>query len=231
MRGLWILGGLVAAGVALSLVLMRESTADVDRRYEDAVRLRPAIEECLAECAEIVRAFVDRKPIERKKAELGELRRRFEALDQAARQAQGAPGAEGSEPAAATRDDRLKLLTRLENDFAQLKADADDLRARLREMKKADVEIRERVAKLGEAVTALGKAQEANADPEFNQRAGALIEEGRKFRLMAEDGLKTLSMKIVEGRPILQTALNELDDVIKRMDQLTATQKTPTPDR
>src|SRR5688572_2012510 len=125
MRGLWILGGLVAAGVALSLVLMRESSADVDRKYEDAVRLRPAIEECLAECSEIVRSFVDRKPIERKKAELGELRRRFESLDQAARLAQGGQGVEGSEPPdpAASRDERLKLLTRLENDFAQLNAD------------------------------------------------------------------------------------------------------------
>jgi len=44
---------------------------------------------------------------------------------------------------------------------------------------------------------------------------------------MAESGLKTLAVKIVEGRAVTQSALTELDGVMDRMDQLMKAQPAP----
>jgi len=215
MKGLWILGGLVAAAAALVFFLTGESSADLDRLYEEAVRERPAIQESLAECGELVRWFADRKPTEKKKGELEELRRRFEALDKSAEAAR----VDTTQP----KDERRKALVRLGEEFHELRRDVDDLRARLREMKTFDGALAESVRRLGGLTRQLADARATSADPEFQQRAGDLLEEGRKFRQMAETSLKELSIRIVGPREQGRAALNELDDVMGRMEKLLGT--------
>jgi predicted RNase H-like nuclease (RuvC/YqgF family) len=221
MKGLWILAGLVGLGGLLAWVLAGDTKADLERKYDEAVRPRAAIEESLAESAEILRYFADRKPVERKKGELEELRRRFESLEKSARVARD----DESQP----REERKKTLARLGDSFLQLKADADDLRARLREMKRFDAELRGRITRLGDLTRALAAAQAESTDPEFQQRSGDLLEEAGKFRTMAETGLKTLAVKIVEGRALTQSALNELDGVMDRMKALLDSLPAPPP--
>jgi len=214
MKGLWILAGLAAAAVVLTVVLVEESSADLERKFDATLRDRAAIEQALAECAEIVRWFSDRKPVERKKGELEQLRRRFEALEKAANAAR--------DDEERDRDERRQLLAQLAGAFASLRADAEDLRARLREMRSYDEELRPLVARLGDVTRRISAAQNASSDPEFQQRSGELIEEARKFRSMAESALRTLADKIVEGRQIGQAALHELRDVLGRMERLLA---------
>lgn len=214
MKGLWILAALVAVAALLVMLLVRGSSADLERKYDEAVRERATIEKALAEAAELVRWFADRKPTEKKKGELEELRRRFDALEKAARTARD----DETRP----RDERIKELVRLGGDYYQLARDAEDLLARLREMKRFDGELQERIKKLGLLTRQLSDAKVASRESEFQQRAGDLLEEGRKFRQMAEGALKTLAHSIADGRPVGLSALNELDDVMKRMEQLLA---------
>lgn len=219
MKGLWILGGLVAAALALAWLLGRESTADLERLHAATVRDRPAIAKALEECGDLVRWFSDIKPTERKKGELEELRRRFEKLEREATAALEA-GAGDDDPAA--RDERKRTLARIEEDFHLLLVDANDLWARLREMKSFSDQLQPRIAKLGQLTQQLLQAQAAESTPEFQQRAGALIEEGRTYRLMAEGALRTLSVKILDGRTTGMAALNELDETLKNMEELLA---------
>jgi hypothetical protein len=218
MKGLWILGGLVAAAIALAWLLGRESTADLERLHAATVRDRPAIAAALEECGDLVRFLSDIKPTERKKGELEELRRRFEKLERTAAAAMEGGAAGGD---AASRDERKRTLARIEGDFHSLLVDAEDLRARLREMKNFLDQLQPRIAKLGQLTQQLLQAQ-AEESPEFQQRAGQLIEEGREFRLMAEGALRTLSVKILDGRTTGMTALNELDATLKNMEELLA---------
>ena len=219
MKGLWILAVLVAAGGLLAWLLGGDTKADLERKYETAVRPRAAIEASLAESAELVRYFADRKPVERKKGEVDELRRRFESLEKSALAAR--------DDETQQREERKKALVKIADSYLQLQVDADDLRARLREMKKYDLEIQARIKRLGDLIRALNDAQAKSLDPEFQQRSGELLEEARKFRLMAESGLKTLAVKIVEGRAVTQSALTELDGVMDRMDQLLEASPAP----
>jgi chromosome segregation ATPase len=219
MKGLWILGGLVAAAAAIVFFLTRDSSADLERLYEEALRERTAIEQSLAECGDLVRWFADRKPTEKKKGELEELRRRFETLEKSADSAR--------DDASRPRDERKKALVKLGDDFRELRRDVDDLRARLREMKKADGELAERIKRLGDVTRRLADARASSADPEFQQRAGDLLEEARKFRVMAETALKELSVRIVGPKVQFQSAVNELDDTMGRMDKLLGTLPAP----
>jgi hypothetical protein len=215
MKGLWILGGLAAAAVALAFLLSGESSSDLDRKYQEAVKERPVIEKALAESKELVDWFADRRPTERKKGELGDLRRRFEALEKAAR---SALEDESSQPR--SKDERRKALTKLAEDYWVLKRDAEDLVARLREMRSFDDQLRPWIVKVGELTRALAVAQTNSLDPEFQQRASELLEEARKWRTMGEEALKTLATKINDGRQLGKTALNELEEVTKRMQAL-----------
>lgn len=220
MKGLWILAGLGAAAAVLAFALGRDSTADIERAWTDAVRERPTIAASLGECGDLVRWFSDIKPTERKKGELEQLRRRFEALEKSADEARTTD--------AQPREQRKQALERIEGDFWTLKRDAEDLRARLREMKNYTVELQPRIARLGDRMQRLLAVQEG-ADPEFQQRSNRLIEEGRKFRGTAESALQRLSVKIAEGRTLGLTALNELDEVLKNMDELLAMREPPVP--
>jgi chromosome segregation ATPase len=211
MKGLWILGGLAAAAVLLAVVLGGDSSADIERAWHDAVRERPTIATALEECGDLIRHFNEFKPTERKKGELEQLRRRFESLETTATNARSEE--------AIPREERKKRLARVEEEFWQLKRDAEDLRARLTEMKNFEVQLRPRIARLGELTQRLLAAQ-AGAAPEFQQRSGHLIEEGRRHRGLAETALQRLSVKIAEGRPLGMTALNELDEVLTNMQQL-----------
>ncbi len=214
MKGLWILAGLGLAAALLVVALLRDSDADVERLYVDTVRERPAIETALEEAGDLVRYFSEIKPTERKKGELESLRRRFETLERTASDAKG--GGELS------REERKVALAKAEEGFYELKRDAEDLRARLREMKNYELALRPRIARLGSLTQKLLTAQTSESPPEFLQRAGQLIEEGRKFRVMAEGALKTLSVKIVEGRSLGLAALNELDEILANMESLLA---------
>lgn len=225
MKGLWILGGLVAAAIALAWLFGRESTADLERLHAATVRDRPAIAEALEACGDLVRHFSEIKPTERKKGELEELRRRFEKLERTAAAAMADGATEGD---VATRDERKRTLARIEEDFHQLLVDANDLHARLREMKNFSDQLQPRIAKLGQLTQQLLAAQ-AGEEPEFQQRAGQLIEDGRKFRLLAEGALRTLSVKILDGRTTGMTALNELDETLRNMEELLAARDAPAP--
>lgn len=222
MKGLWILGGIAAGAVALGVALGRDSRADVDRKYEETVRERPVIEQALAEATDLVGWFEHRKPVERKKTELSELRARLDALDRSALTARD----DGETSAERRKED----LAELERQFWQLKRDAEDLRARLREMKNYDDALRPRVVRLAALTRALAEAQSTSTDPEFQQRSAGLIEEGRKFRTMAEGALKTLSHSIAEGRAIGMTALNELDSVMERVEEILTAYGFAVPD-
>ncbi len=215
MKGLWILAGLGVAAALLVFALTRESDADVERLYIDAVRERPAIEAAITESGDLVRYFSEFKPTERKKGDLEELRRRFESLDGQATKTRDA--------AELPRSERKAELAKVEEEFFKLKSDAEDLRARLREMKNFDLQLRPRIAKLGALTQKLLIAQTPESPPEFQQRAGQLVEDGRKYRLMAEGALKTLSVRIGEGRSLGMAALNELDEILKNMESLLAT--------
>lgn len=212
MKGLWILAGLGLAAALLVVVLTRDSDADVERLYVDAVRERPAIEAALEEAGDLVRYFSEIKPTERKKGDLEALRRRFEQLEREAAQAR--------DDHALAREQRKAALAKVEEGFFAIKTDAEDLRARLREMKNFELALRPRIARLGTLTQRLLAAQTPESAPEFQQRASQLIEEGRKYRLMAEGALKTLSVKIVEGRSIGLAALNELDEILGNMETL-----------
>jgi len=224
MKGLWILGGLVAAAIVLAWVLGRESTADLERLHAATVRDRPAIAAALEECGDLVRLLSEIKPTERKKGELEELRRRFEKLERTAAAAMEGGAAQGgaAEGDAASRDERKRTLARIEGDFHQLLVDAEDLRARLREMRNFLDQLQPRIAKLGQLTQQLLQAQAGGSEPEFQQRAGQLIEEGRTYRLMAEGALRTLSVKILDGRTTGMAALNELDQTLRNMEELLA---------
>jgi len=220
MKGLWILGGLLAAAIALAWLLGRDSTADLERLHAATVRDRPAITGALEECGDLVRLLSETKPTERKKGELEELRRRFEQLERTAAGAMAGGAGDGD---AAARDERKRTLARIEGDFHQLLVDAEDLRARLREMKNFLDQLQPRIAKLGQLTAQLLAATQAGeSTPEFQQRSGQLIEEGRTYRLMAEGALRTLSVKILDGRTTGMTALNELDETLRNMEELLA---------
>ncbi|MSR46036.1 MAG: hypothetical protein EXS13_03050 [Planctomycetes bacterium] len=216
MKGLWILAGLAAAAVVLAVFLMRDSTADVERLYIDTVRERATIRDALEECGDLVRYFNEIKPTERKKSELETLRRKFETLEQAASSAR--------DDEALPREERRKSLSRIEEDFWELKRDAEDLRARLTEMKNYEAALRPAIARLGELTQKL-LAVQSGAPPDFQQRSSHLIEEGRKYRSLAENALRTLSVKIGEGRTIGVAALKELDAVLGNMAELLATRE------
>ncbi len=214
MKGLLILGGLVGAALLLAFALTRETTADIDRMFEDAVRERPRIEAALEECGDLVRYFSDIKPTERKKGELEELRRRGALLEKQATRLHEEP---------APREEQKKGLAKIEEDFYDLRTAAEDLRARLREMKNFEAALRPRISKLGDRMQRLNDAQSKNADPEFQQRADGLIRQGKDCRLTAEGALKGLSVEIVKNRTVGMAMLNELDEILKQMDELLAT--------
>ena len=214
MRGIWILGGLAAGAIALAFFLLRASSADIERAFQDATAEQPAIEASLAESSELIRYFSDRKPIERKKSDLQKLRDRLANAQKSAAAIQSGDGG--------SKEERHKQLHRLQDEYSALHADADDLRARLREMKHYDEALRPVMARLGDLTVKVAKAQSESSDPVFQQRATGLIDDAKRFRSMAEGALQTLSNKITEGRTLGTTALNELATVMKRMNELLA---------
>ncbi len=212
MKGLWILGGLAATAALLAVMLAGETKADLERLYDAAARERPAIEKELAAAADLVRWFADRRPTEKKKGELEGLRLRFESLEKAALAARD----DESRP----REERRRTLTRLAEEFWQLRRDAEDLHARLGEMKSFDEKLRPQVVKVADLTRRLAQAQSASTDPEFQQRASELLEEARKFRKMAEEALKTMAASLKDGRALGISALNELGVALQRIEEL-----------
>jgi DNA-binding Lrp family transcriptional regulator len=212
MKAWLILGGMALVAALLVWWLASDHEEDVHRLFEKATIERPVIEKSLAECGDLVRYFADRKPTEKKKGELDDLRRRFEAMEHAARDAD-----------ADVRLDRIarkKRLAEIEEGYYKLRVDATDLLARLREMKKYDELLKPLIAKLGRLKKTLIDATTQSSDPEFLQRAAALLEESKSDQSLADTALVKLSTKILDGRVMAQAAVNEITDVCKRIDEL-----------
>jgi len=220
MKAWIILGAMALAAAALVLWIGADRQEDVHRLYAGAIQEKPATEKALEDCGELVRYFSDRKPTEKKKGELDDLRKRFESLDRAAREA--------DEDATLDRMERKKRLDKIRDEFYVLRTDATDLRARLNMMKEYDVALRPLVARLGRLKVDLVEAQSKSADPEFQQRANALLTESTSKLTLAENAMKRLSVKISEGRIMKETSLKELDDLARRFEELLATQR-PAP--
>jgi chromosome segregation ATPase len=219
MKGLWILAGLAAGAVLLWFALSRPSSVDVDRKYEEATKERPTVESLLADCATLVRQVSDQKPAERKKTELQQLRDKFEALSKEADDAK--------RDTTTPRDERKKRLERLGDEFWALRRNAEDLRVRLTKVKDFDERLQPKIAQLGRLTKALADAQTQSTDAEFQQRALSLMDDGRKYRQMAEAGRRTMAKSYVDGRVPAEAGLNGLDDVLKSMEQLLAKQPEP----
>ena len=217
MKAWFILGAMALAAAALVYWIGSDRKEDVHRLFADATRKKPVIEKALEECGELVHYFSDRKPTSKKKGDLDDLRTRFETLDRAAKEAD----ADGS----LDRNARKKRLTKIEKAFYQLRTDATDLRARLTEMKHYDTALKPLVARIGRLKAALVDAQSKSSDPEFQQRASALLTESTRVLSVSEMAMKRLSVKITEGRVMATTSLRELDDLAKRFDELLATQR------
>jgi hypothetical protein len=212
MKAWSILGGMAAVAILLVVWLGMDSQGDVHRLYRDAIKETPAIEEALKESAELVRYFADRKPTNRKKSELDDLRKRFETLEQTAREA--------DQDEKLDRTERKKRLASVEEGYYALRVDATDLRARLREMKNYDDAVKPLVARLGRDKVALGDAKEKSTDPEFLQRATVLLDEARRDQALAERALQELSVHIKEGRTYGQTAMNEISKLCDQIEEL-----------
>ena len=218
MKAWLILGAMALAAAALIFWIGSDREEDVHRLFADATREKPAVAKALEECGELVRYFSDRKPTSKKKGDLDDLRTRFETLDRAAREAD----ADGT----LDRNARKKKLAEIEEAFYQLRTDATDLRARLNEMKNYDTALKPLVARIGRLKAELVDAQSKSADPEFQQRASALLTESTRLLSLSEMAMKRLSVKIAEGRVLATTSLNDLGDLAKRFDELLATQKS-----
>jgi len=217
MKAWFILGAMALAAAALVYWIGSDREEDVHRLFADATREKPVIEKALEECGELVHYFSDRKPTSKKKGDLDDLRTRFETLDRAAKEAD----ADGS----LDRNARKKRLTEIEEAFYQLRTDTTDLRARLTEIQHYDTALKPLVARIGRLKAALVDAQSKSSDPEFQQRASALLTESTRVLSVSEMAMKRLSVKITEGRVMATTSLRELDDLAKRFDELLATQR------
>lgn len=212
MKAWLILGGMAIVAAALVLWIRLGPDNAAARGFEAATREKPEIEKALADSGELVRYFSDRKWMERKKGELDDLRRRFESLEHSAN---GLRDNLSIDRAALT-----KKFSEIEEAFYSLRRDATDLRARLREMKSFDEELRPAIAKLGRLKKSLADATAVATDPEFNQRASALLTESRTDQSLGELALEKLSVKINDGRTLGKTALNEIADVSRRIEEL-----------
>jgi chromosome segregation ATPase len=214
MKAWLILGGMALVAALLVWWLVADREEDVHRLYENATREKPVIEKALAECGDLVRYFADRKPTEKKKGELDDLRRRFESLEHSAKEA--------DQDARLDRTARKKRLAEIEEGYYKLRVDSTDLRARLTEMKKYDELLKPLIARLGRQKRALIDATATGTDPEFLQRATALLEESKKDQSLADTALTKLSASILEGRVIAQTAVNEIGELCTRIEELLA---------
>jgi hypothetical protein len=212
MKAWLILGGMALLALALVLWIRLGPDNAADREFDKSTREKPVIEKALAECGELVRYFADRKWTERKKSELDDLRRRFESLEHSA----DGLLADGRVDRAA----RTKRFAEIDEAFYKLRTDATDLRARLTEMKNFDAELRPAIARLGRLKKQLADATAVASDPEFQQRASALLTESRSDQSLGERALEALSVKIVDGRIMGQAALSAIADLCKRMEEL-----------
>jgi hypothetical protein len=217
MKAWIILGAMVLAAAVLVWWIGSDRQEDVHRLYADAIKEKPAVEKALADCDELLRYFSDRKPTAKKKGDLDDLRKHFETLDHAAREADSDEKLD--------RTARKKKLAEIEEAFYQLRTEATDLRARLTEMKNFDTSLRPLVARVGRLKAELVDAQTKSADPEFQQRANALLTESTRRLTLSENAMKRLSVKISEGRIMATTSLKELDEVAKNIEGLLATLK------
>ncbi len=204
---------LAAAGALLGYVLW-PSSQDLDRRAEPIDQHRTALETVLAECKELVQYFDQRKPTHMKKKELQDLRDRLAALEEKERTFLEDDSAE------LDRRERRVGLDVLEEEFYSLLRDGEDLRARLREMKKYKDQLEPKLAKTGRLMVKLLAAQQASEDILFRQRSNEIIDKSKTVRNMAERAMQELAFSILRGRTIAQTALNELDEVNKGMKEL-----------
>jgi hypothetical protein len=212
MKAWLILGGMALVTVALVLWIRLGPDNVADREFENSTKEKPVIEKALAECGDLVRYFAERKWTERKKSELDDLRRRFESLERSANELVADKQAD--------RAARTKRFAEIEEAFYKLRTDATDLRARLTEMKKFDETLRPAMARLGRLKKELADATAVSTDPEFQQRASTLLTESRTDQSLGELALEKLSVKILDGRVMAQTALNEIGDLSKRMEEL-----------
>jgi uncharacterized protein YdiU (UPF0061 family) len=207
---------LAVLAIALALTLayvFTPSDTGVERRFSRTVEQhRGEIEKALAESNDLLRDLAQRKSAQRKKMELSDLRK--QALELQAR-------AEYLlEDESVDTQEALRGLDELEPEYYALMRNCQDLAARLRIMQEYDARFREVIAKLGRNTRDLLKMAKQSTDPGFTLRVEHLIEESRKFRDLAEEGIRGCAFSIVKGKPIAEAGLNALDELIEQMHEL-----------
>ena len=212
MQGIKIVA-LLAAAAGLALVyLFLPTDRDLVRRDAEIEEHRPEIEQALDECAELVRWFNERKPTERKKVELADLRARFESLENRKQ--------EYLENDDLEKRERRLGLEQLEDQYYLLLRDSTDLRARLLVMQRYWEHLRVVLSRHGRLKRELGLAQVDSTDARFQQRATELIDQSQKTRPLAEEGLRKMGVSILEGRAVGGAALAELREINQGMLEL-----------
>lgn len=196
-------------------ILLWPNERDIERAYDSSTPEKEIATVALRECGELLADIEERKPASKKKQELGELRQRYEQLSAEAERLRAAEDME--------REDRRRALDDVADRFFQMRRDAEDLRARLREMQSFLDDLGPVIAELGRLQHALIQRQQEVGDPAFLQRSTELIQKSKVARDMAEQGLQQLSVSITRGRPLCQSALHDLQEIIRFMRELVST--------
>jgi hypothetical protein len=212
MTGLRIVLALLAVALAALVYVLLPSDTDLERRNEPIVENRKVLEEVLADCAELIHYFDRLKPTQRKKQELGDLRQRLTSLDEAAK--------EFRENAGLERRERKLGLDDLGDQYYELRRDAEDLRARLREMRSYQERRDPLMARQGRLLRRLYEVQSESTDLSFQQRSNQLIDDARSYRHLAETAMQELAFSIVKGRPIAESSLRKIEEINAAIEEL-----------
>ena len=207
-----ILVVLAVLALAVVALVLWPSDEDLDRRYASLDRYRTTTQTELANSAELIRYFDALKPVAKKKQELGQLRRQLETLESKARTFRDQDGVD--------RGDARRGLEELELQFFELMRSAEDLRARLGEMKRYKEILDPIHAEQGRLRVELHRLQETNTDPSFAERVHQILEDAKIASKLSSDGQMALTDEIVRGRTICEAAKTRMEEVNKGMREL-----------
>ena len=194
MTGLKILAALLGAAVLVVAYVLWPSEADIGRRLEPIDQHRAECEATLGECSELIQFLDDHKPTSVKKRELEELRSRFDELERQTRELEKNDSLE--------RADRRRGLDAMEESFYALLRDAQDLRARLREMQSYFLALQPVVARTEGSLPGRGAAPSPRLASVRTEAAKYVLVRDPKTRAVLREELYDLVADPAEKRPL-----------------------------